>query len=296
MPKGLIIKGVGGRYTVGDGENIFECTARGIFRKNKINPLPGDVVEYNKSDENTEAVIDLIYERRNCLIRPAVANVDNLVIFMSATKPEADLLLLDKLIISAFKDDLNVILCINKCDSEMETNLALRKFKAYSDIGIGLMCLSAKNDINIDLLSSRLDDSVSVFAGQSGAGKSTTINALMNGSIMETGELSLKNNRGKHTTRHTELFRLPSDGYIVDTPGFSSYDLIQLDIQELVSLYPEFSRYTNKCRFKECIHINEPDCAVKNALEEGTIDQGRYDRYKIFADIVKQREINKYKG
>lgn len=287
MAFGIITKGIGGRYTVFDGTVYHQCVPRGIFRKNKITPLPGDHVEF------ADGAIDVIQERRNCLIRPAVANVDQLAFFLPVKHPEPDLHLLDKILLTAFAYDLSVLLCINKCDYDADGFAAQIK-AVYEPLGIKVLILQAVNGIGIAEISRELTGKITVLAGQSGAGKSTAVNAVFDREVMPTGDVSRKTERGRHTTRHAELLRY-EEGFIVDTPGFSSHEVPDYDAAQVRDLYPEFQPYGAECRFKECLHLKEPDCKVKAALESGKIDAGRYERYLRFMDEVAVRKARKYK-
>ena len=287
MNKGIIIKGISGKYLVYDGENYYECAARGIFRKNKIKPLPGDNVEF------CENVIEKIDKRKNEFVRPAIANVDQMMFFISVRSPEPDMMLLDKMIITAFFKKVDFVLCVNKNDYEVK-DFSDNIKNTYENIGVKVILASALQGTGTEEIYSLLEDKITVFAGQSGAGKSTMVNRIFENEVMQTGDVSRKTERGRHTTRHSELF-LFNNGFIADTPGFSSYELPDLTAEDLRSVYPEFTRYSGCCKFKECTHINEPECAVKEALEDGNIDRDRYDRYNRFLEEVIYRKNNKYK-
>lgn len=294
MPKGLIIKGVGGNYTVkSEDQLLYTCKARGVFRNDGIKPLPGDRVEFDiVSDEFKEGLIVNILKRKNELIRPAVANVDHIAIIMAAESPMPDFYLIDKLIVSAFSNNIEPLLCINKIDLRKE--YAQDIFNIYSTAGIKTILLSSKRGVGIDELKQALSNKITVFAGQSGAGKSTTINKIFDDEVMETGQVSARLQRGVHTTRHVELFEI-NNGYIMDSPGFSSFDIADIEISELSFYYPEFKEFLNVCKFRECLHINEPACAVKDAVSSGIIDKDRYSRYVTFISELKSRKDNKYK-
>ncbi|MCX7842941.1 MAG: ribosome small subunit-dependent GTPase A [Clostridia bacterium] len=295
MPEGIILKGIGGFYYVDTGRCIYECKARGVFRKDDMIPLPGDRVNISIVDE-TKGIgnIDEILARKSFLIRPNVANVDQAAIVLAVRAPSPDFMLVDKLLIAAGMVGIKCIICINKIDLGIED-----EFKEMADIyrkaGYPVILLSSKLNAGYDSLKKYLDMNITVFAGQSGVGKSTILNSLLESSVMETGEVSQKLERGRHTTRHAELVTLKSGGYLVDTPGFSSFELSELSHSELQNFYPEFEGYIGKCRFTGCSHISEPGCRVKEALEKGLIDTGRYGRYAQLYDILKQQGQNIYK-
>lgn len=295
MPTGTIIKGIGGFYYVSSDDGIHECKARGIFRRKDLTPLTGDRVIFSVTDPvQKKGNIDEIQVRSSLLVRPAVANVDQMIAVIAARSPEPDLLLLDKLLISAKKQNIDSILCINKTDLDHEGNRAFLR-TAYSRAGYRVIETSSKENKGFEELDSALAGHISVFAGQSGVGKSTLLNRVMNTMVMKTGELSEKLDRGKHTTRHAELMELARGGYIADTPGFSSYELTGIRFDELQNYYPEFADYISECRFIGCSHINEPDCGVKKAVGEGGIDSGRYERYRELFALLKQDDDMKYK-
>lgn len=295
MPTGTIIKGIGGFYYVSSDDGIHECKARGIFRKNDLTPLTGDRVTFSVTDAaRKKGNIDEIQERSSILVRPAVANVDQLIVVIAARSPEPDMLLLDKLLISAEKQNISAVLCINKTDLDQEDSRT-GLHEAYSKAGYRVIETSSKENNGFEELDSALTAHISVFAGQSGVGKSTLLNRVMNTMAMKTGELSDKLDRGKHTTRHAELMELARGGYIVDTPGFSSYELAGIRYDELQNYFPEFADYISGCRFIGCSHINEPDCGVKNAVGSGAVSVGRYERYKELFAVLKQEDDMKYK-
>lgn len=295
MPTGTIIKGIGGFYYVSSADGVHECKARGIFRRKDLTPLTGDRVEFTITDAvQKKGNIDEIQERSSLLVRPAVANVDQLITVIAARSPEPDLLLLDKLLISAEMQNIGAVLCINKTDLDIEGGRTELR-EAYSKAGYNVIETSSKENKGFEELDSALTGHISVFAGQSGVGKSTLLNRVMNTMAMKTGNLSDKLERGKHTTRHAELMELARGGYIVDTPGFSSYELTGIRYDELQNYYPEFADYINECRFIGCSHINEPDCGVKNALGSGAVSAGRYERYKELYTVLKQEDDMKYK-
>jgi ribosome biogenesis GTPase len=278
LPNGIIVRGVGGFYYVKAGECEYECKARGIFRKKEMAPLPGDKVEISVIDENKkQGLIDKIHERERVLIRPAVANINQLIAVVATNSPAPDLNLLDKMLINAEYQSLKSVICVNKTDLGKDVLNEIRRI--YRGTGYRVIGTSSMNCSGIGVLNKILKGKISVFAGQSGVGKSTLLNKVAGEALMETGSLSCKLNRGKHTTRHTQLIALPSGGLVADTPGFSFYELTLTEADELQNFYPEFSNYIGKCRFNGCSHIDEPDCAIKNAVEEGSITRERYSGY-----------------
>lgn len=289
------MKGIGGFYYVLSGEAIYECKARGIFRKNEITPLPGDEVEFSVQDEEKKTGnIDVIHPRKTLLVRPAVANIDQIIAVMAVKSPEPDLLLLDKLLVTAGKDDINAVICINKIDLD-DAGECGRITETYTRAGYKVISASARAGVGFEELKDTLRGRITVFAGQSGVGKSTLLNRIMDAFVMKTGILSGKTERGRHTTRHAELVPLEGGGYLVDTPGFSSFELAGIEYGRLQDYFQEFSNVVKECRFKGCSHISEPECAVKEAIAEGTVDAGRYERYITLYGLLKQLDDMKYK-
>lgn len=275
--QGILLKGIGGFYYVDTESGIYECRARGLFRKQNIKPLVGDKVVISSIDENSRtALLYEISERENELVRPAVANVSQLVAVISTENPKPNLYLLDKVIASSEAAGIDVVVCINKTD--------LSEAKQYSDIykkaGFPTVELSALNCEGINILKDILKDKISVFAGNSGVGKSSIINLMLGEEFFETGEVSQKVERGRHTTRHTELKVLPFGGYIIDTPGFGSLELDNSSESSAEVMFREFRKYADKCRFKDCMHDCEEGCEVISAVEAGEIDKSRYESYK----------------
>ncbi len=291
--KGIIIKGLGGLYTVAFQGKMYACPARGIFRKDGFKPMIGDMVELSEINETTgSAVIETILPRKNQLVRPAVANVDQIVIVMAAKSPAPDLLLIDKLLISARGKNVPVVMVINKTDQspELAEEWKAQYKNAVSEI---LMCC-AKDGFGGQDLKELLNGKISVMAGQSGAGKSTLLNLLLGDTVMETGGLSKKTDRGRHTTRHNEMFMLDGS-FIIDSPGFSLFEMEELEPLDLQKMYPEFQEGEEGCFFPDCSHTGEPKCFVTGLLESGAFHKERYERYKLLYRELKEREKNKYK-
>lgn len=295
MPSGIIIKGIGGFYYVLSGEALFECKARGIFRKDDISPLPGDMVNFSVIDnEKRKGSIDEILPRTSRLVRPAVSNVDQVAAVIAVRSPAPDYLLLDKLLVTAEKENINPVICINKIDLDADREYE-KTAGLYSKAGYRTIPASSSTGEGFDELKAVLKGRITVFAGQSGVGKSTILNIIMNSMVMKTGILSEKTERGRHTTRHAELVRLDSGGYVVDTPGFSSFELPNMDFKDLQLYYPEFGGIEDKCRFAGCSHVNEPDCSVKAAVLSGFVSEERYKRYIEFYSYLKLNDSLKYK-
>lgn len=280
--RGKIIKGVGGFYYVhaADGE-VYECRARGIFRLDDVKPLVGDLVEVEVVDAVQRAGnVSKILPRKSELIRPAVANVDQALVMFAVAKPEPNLNLLDRFLIMMGRQGLPCVICFNKSDIASEGELsALRD--AYGDCGCRALFVSVKEREGLEEVGELLRGKTTVFAGPSGVGKSSLVNFLYPEAAMEVGEISRKIDRGKHTTRHSELFVLDEGTYMMDTPGFSSLLLFDVGKAELKHFYPEFRAYEGECRFRGCAHRNEPACGVKAALAAGKISGVRYHNYTV---------------
>lgn len=277
--QGTIIKGIGGFYYVkAENGQIYECRARGIFRKENIKPMIGDLVEFERDGERGN--ITAIGPRRTMLVRPPVANIDVLVLVAAAAEPDPNLRLLDKMLIAAEAAGIAPVLCINKTDIKTGDTLQ----RDYAPAGYPVIEVSAKEEQGMDALLPYLQGKTAAFAGLSGVGKSSILNLLTDGG-METGEISGRIRRGRHTTRHVELFELSGGGFVLDTPGFSSFSIEDIQADALWRYFPEMSDCEGKCRFTGCAHINEPDCAVKDKLETGGIAP---ERYASYAEIYQQ--------
>ena len=284
-----MVKGVGGTYTIISNNEIYACFAQKKIKQSK-EFLVGDYVEF--SEEQKSFVITKILPRKNELLRPKVANITQLVIVI-APLPKPDLSLVDKLIIYANKYQIKTLLVVNKEDLLVKEFLSNIKAQ-YEGIVDKILLTSAKKEVGINELKEALKENVSVFAGQSAVGKSTLLNTL--GFNLETGELSKKTDRGKHTTRHTELFYLNDSTFIADTPGFSLLELFEVEPDKLETLYTEFKKYSQNCKYRSCnhIHMKEEDCGVKKALTEDKLNKERYNRYVEHYNEVKKRWETKY--
>lgn len=289
--QGKIVKGISGFYYVHVVESgIYECKAKGIFRQQKMKPLVGDDVEIDIiSEEKKTGNVAAILPRKNALIRPAVANVDQALLIFAAASPNPNFNLLDRFLVMMGRQDVPVILCFNKCDlitEEQQQEIA----SIYEASGCKILFVSAKKELGLNALQEILEGKTTTVAGPSGVGKSSLINLLAPEACMETGEISKKIERGRHTTRHAELIQLKGDGYIMDTPGFSSLYLPEMEKEELQDCYPEFAAFEPYCRFQGCSHISEPDCGVKEALSEGKIHLVRYENYCQLYGELKDRK------
>lgn len=280
MINGKIIKGIGGFYYVDTENGLYECRARGIFRKNKITPLVGDRVSINVVDEeNKKGVVEEIEERDTELVRPPIANVDKALIVFAIKNPSPNLSLLDRFIVLAEKENLEIVIVFTKVDLDTDGELLDELRNIYEASGYKVIPVSNKLKLNIDKIKEELKGNTVVFAGPSGVGKSSLLNEVDKNFELKTGEVSDKIKRGKHTTRHAELLKLECGGMVADTPGFSSLILDDIDESELKEYFIEFDKY-DECRFgSRCIHENEPSCAVKEAVENREISKKRYESY-----------------
>ncbi len=291
--QGKIIKGIAGFYYVDSQQGVFQCKAKGIFRNKSIKPLVGDNVEFEIThEEDKEGNITEILERDNELIRPAVANIDQAMIVFALKAPNPNVNLLDKLLVCMEYQNIETIICFNKTDIA-DKDFAEDLASIYRNAGYKVLFTSATENEGVEEVKKALKGKSTVFAGPSGVGKSSMLNAIKEDAVMETGDISEKIGRGKHTTRHSEIFKTDDDTYVFDTPGFGSVFIPGMTKERLEDCFPEFSLYTNECRFIGCAHINEPDCAVKEALEENKIAESRYESYKAFYEELKEQE-NKY--
>ena len=292
--QGKIIKGIAGFYYVQTKNGIYECKAKGSFRNKKLKPFVGDNVEITVLDEeNKKGNMEEILERKNFLIRPAVANVDQTLLIFAAAKPDPNLNLLDRFLIMMEQKEVPVVLVFNKIDVAEDEKLSA-VVKIYENCGYQVLKVSALQEEGISEIKEVLKGKTSTVAGPSGVGKSSIINLLQSDIHMETGKISEKIERGKHTTRHSELISIAEDTYIFDTPGFSSLYVTDMEKEDLKSYFPEFSQYEDECKFLGCVHVNEPVCGVKEALKAGKISQSRYENYKLLYEELKENEKRKY--
>lgn len=289
MSKGKIIKGIAGFYYVYvDSFGIYECKAKGIFRKNQVKPLVGDDVVIEVLDEETKTgnITDIL-PRKNELIRPAAANVDQALVVFAIANPQPNLNLLDRFLIMMDYQSVPTIILFNKSDLVDDAECE-RIRSIYAGCGCRIMFSSTLNQSGLEEVKAILKGKTTILAGPSGVGKSSLTNYLLEESKMETGDVS-RIGRGRHTTRHSEIFWMCRDSYICDTPGFTSLILPDVEAQELRFYVPEFAGYEGRCRFNGCVHVNEPDCAVKQAVSDGIISKERYDSYLCLYDELKRK-------
>ncbi len=293
--QGKIIKGIAGFYYVEVAESgVYECKAKGVFRKDKVKPLVGDDVELEVLDEQEKTGnITAILPRRNALIRPAVANVDQAMVIFAMKNPRPNFSLLDRFLLMMERQGVKTIICLNKQDlADPEEAEEIRR--VYRECGYQVVLTSLKEEAGMADVEELLRGKTTVVAGPSGVGKSSLTNRMQGEVLMETGEISRKLKRGKHTTRHSQLIPLGKDTFLCDTPGFTSLYVEEMDKEELRFYFPEFTYYEGKCRFQGCVHIHEPGCAVKDALEAGELSRRRYDNYVEFYEELKEKEKRRY--
>lgn len=288
---GKIVKGIAGEYFVHvENEGIYICKAKGVFRHKNMKPLVGDNVSIDVlSKENMTGNIIDICERKNQLIRPAVANIDQTLVVFAAKSPMPNRNLLDRFLVMMESQDMESILCFNKCDLIQNEEINDLK-KTYELAGYKVLLISVYDNDGIDEVKTLLKGKTTSLAGPSGVGKSSLINMIVPDAVMETGDISRKIERGKHTTRHSEIFSLGDNTYLLDTPGFSSIYTCECEKEELKYYFPEIYKYEGECRFNGCVHVNEPDCAVKMAVLNGNIGQSRYENYLSFYEEIKNRK------
>lgn len=290
--QGKIIKGIAGFYyvhvTTEDGSGcVYECKAKGVFRKDNKKPLVGDDVELDVLDEDKKTGnITRLLPRHSELIRPAVANVDQALVIFAIRKPEPNFNLLDRFLIMMEQQKLPTIICFNKLDIDEDGKGNLYK-EIYERCGYQTILVSASQGSGVEELKKLLAGKTTTVAGPSGVGKSSLVNCFQNNTVMETGSISDKIDRGKHTTRHTELIAVAEDTYILDTPGFSSLGMFGLQKEDLASYYPEFAEYEKYCKFAGCAHMAEPVCGIRDAVEEGEIPKLRYENYRLLYQELK---------
>ena len=291
--KGRILKGIGGFYYIyGEDGAVYECRAKGKFRREGVKPMPGDFAEFTPPVQGAGGSVDEIFPRKNQLPRPMIANLDRLLIVVAAGEPEADLQLVDKLLLYARAHGIPAAIAVNKADQRPDPSPILQE---YAGSGAQLLEVSAREGRGLDAVKELLSGAFTCLAGQSAVGKSTLLNAIAPGLSLQTGELSRKTARGRHTTRHSELLLLPElEAIVADTPGFSILECMEMEPEELKDYYPEFLPFAGECRFDGCLHDREPQCRVKQAVAEGEVSAARYARYQKLLQELTERRENRY--
>lgn len=296
MPVGQIVKAVSGFYYVRTSEgDTLQCRARGVFKfeKKKLTPLVGDWVEYEKIGVD-EGVVTQVHPRKNELLRPPIANVEQVIVVCSLRQPRFQQMPVDRLLVHAEREGLDIVIVLTKKDlihSEEEVETI---YQIYQAAGYPVLTTSIRTMEGIEELKEHLAGKTTVFAGQSGVGKSSLLNQICPEFQLQTSSVSQKIGRGRHTTRTVELLSLPFGGQVADTPGFSQLSFQDFDKNELSDCFPEFRERSEHCRFRACLHLNEPDCAVKEALSQGLIHSERYKHYKLFIAEIEQVTMRRY--
>lgn len=290
MSKGQIRKALSGFYYVQDGQEFIRCRGRGVFRNRGVNPLVGDFVDY-EVEGSSNGTITVVHERKNELVRPPIANIDQALLVFSLTEPDFNPLLLDRFLVVVESFQIEPIICLTKTDivSEKERQRIQPFIEDYQNIGYTVIETYIDDQQLKEKLIPILKDKVSVLAGQSGVGKSTMLNTILPELNLKTGIISEALGRGKHTTRHVELLDV-CGGLLADTPGFSSFDFDEIDKEQLSYCFPEFRKVSDRCKFRECLHISEPKCAVQEGLKNGEIKEYRYKHYVKFLEEITDRK------
>lgn len=290
MSKGQIRKALSGFYYVQDGQEFIRCRGRGVFRNRGVNPLVGDFVDY-EVEGTSNGTITVVHERKNELVRPPIANIDQALLVFSLTEPDFNPLLLDRFLVVVESFQIEPIICLTKTDivSEEERQRIQPFIEDYQNIGYTVIETYIDDEQLKEKLIPILKDKVSVLAGQSGVGKSTMLNTILPELNLKTGIISEALGRGKHTTRHVELLDV-CGGLLADTPGFSSFDFDEIDKEQLSYCFPEFRKVSDRCKFRECLHISEPKCAVQEGIKNGEIKEYRYKHYVKFLEEITDRK------
>lgn len=284
---GLITKGIGGFYYVLTDEGIIEAKGRGIFKKEGITLAVGDVVELERTEDG-KGVINSIHPRKNQFIRPPIVNVDTFLVVFAPARPKPNYMLIDKFLIMAEMNGIEPVLCLNKCD--LVSSEEITEIREIYDGTYPFLTISCKNGEGLEELERLVSGKKAALAGPSGVGKSTILNHLHPEANMETGAISQKTSRGRHTTRHVEIFQLQNGGMIYDTPGFTSFEILEAEEDNLAGFYPEMDVLRGQCRYDDCRHGSEPDCAVRSAAEAGRIHPKRYASYLANLEEIRSRK------
>ena len=279
MQKGIVTSNISDLYKVETNNIVYNCNARGKFKAGEISPVAGDLVEVDITDENKKVgVIEKILERKNYIKRPKMANLTQIILVVSMKLPKPDLLLLDKQLVYAEYMDIKPIICLNKIDLEDEEKIEYI-YNLYSKIGYTVIKTDAKNNVGVDQIKKYLQNNITAFSGNSGVGKSTLINSILGKQIAEEGNISSKNKRGKNTTTQVLLYKIGENSYIADTPGFSTFDISEIEKNDLAKYFIEFRPYLADCEYADCSHKKEENCGIKRAVQEGKISKDRYERF-----------------
>ncbi|MDK2945409.1 ribosome small subunit-dependent GTPase A [Geotoga petraea] len=290
--KGIVTRFHSNMATVNDlkTNTSLECVLRGKFKVQKIRPIVGDYIEYSKDDNNPIGKIENILERKNILYRPSIANLDQVILVTTLKYPEVDFLIVDKFIVQAEKEDLDIIIVLNKIDllTDEDQKLKEKFLNIYSNL-YTVIETSTKQNLNVEIIREKMKNKVSTLAGMSGVGKSSILNMINPGLKLRIGNISDKLKRGKHTTTHSELLRFDFGGFVADTPGFANIETYNIEKENLKDYFYEFYQYSRYCQFVDCQHVNEPNCGVKAAVRQEEISQSRYDNYlSIYSEIEKK--------
>ena len=300
--QGIIIENKSNLYKVASIEKenegtIYESKIRGKFKKEEISPVVGDYVEIKilpKENEKEQAVIEKILPRKVFIKRTKIANITQMILVLSSKNPKPDLIMLDKQLVFVEIIGVKAVIVLNKIDLDKDKQFEQIK-SMYKDIGYKVINTMAKEGKGIEELNTVLQNNINVFSGNSGVGKSTLINSIFGKEITEEGQISKKNKRGKNTTTKTRLYEIEKNAYIADTPGFSTFEITEIESKELAKYFREFSKYINKCEFLDCTHIKEENCALKKAIEDGKINKERYERFcKIYSELKEKEERKKW--
>ena len=279
MQKGIVTSNISDLYKVETNNIVYNCNARGKFKAGDISPVAGDLVEIDITDEDKKVgVIEKILERKNYIKRPKMANLSQIILVVSMKLPKPDLLLLDKQLVYAEYMNIKPIICLNKIDLEDEEKIDYI-YNLYSTIGYTVIKTDAKNNVGVDQIKEHLQNNITAFSGNSGVGKSTLINSLIGKQIAEEGNISNRNKRGKNTTTQVLLYKIEENSYIADTPGFSTFDISEIDKNDLAKYFVEFRPYLTECEYADCSHKKEENCGIKRAVQEGKISKDRYERF-----------------
>lgn len=293
--QGIIVENKSNTYCIKSNNEIYEAVARGRLKNENLNPVVGDKVQFEiLNEEKKEAVIEKIEERTVYIKRPKMSNITKIILVVSCKHPKPDLLLLDKQLIFAEWLKIKPVIVLNKIDLDSKNDYEEIE-NIYSDLGYKVITTNAKDNIGIDKLLEELKGEISAFSGNSGVGKSTLINAIFNDLVTIEGEISIKNKRGKNTTTGTKLYKINENTFIADTPGFSTFDIYEIDYRELYKYFIEFNKYVENCEYIGCSHVGERRCGIKDALESNEINKSRYDNYVKIYQELKKKEDNKYK-